>query len=190
MRATKRLTLFAGVNGAGKSTLYNSEEKREELGVRLNSDELIHALGGDWRDIRVQIEAGKEILRRQDECFQQGLSFNRETTLCSAEIFRTMQTAKDRGYELHLRYVGVKSAEIAKERINRRMALGGHGVSDETIDLRYSRSRDNFFRAVPLCDTVAIYDNSEDALVYVGYSLNGKLCRTHDPCAWLDEWLK
>ncbi len=190
MKVIKRLTVFAGVNGAGKSTLFNSEEKREELGVRLNSDELIHALGGDWRDTKVQIEAGKEILRRQEECFQKGLSFNRETTLCSAEIFRTMRRAKELGYEVRLCYVGVKDAKIAKERIAHRMALGGHGVSEETVDRRYGRAKDTFLKAIPLCDTIEVYDNSGDSLVYVGYSLNGEIVRTKYSCEWLDDWIE
>ena len=190
MKATKKLTIFAGVNGAGKSTLYYSEENKEDLGVRLNSDELIHELGGDWRSASVQLEAGKEILRRQQDCMEKGLSFNRETTLSGTEIFRTIEEAKALGYEIHLRYVGVNNVEIAKERIKRRVALGGHGVSEDTVERRYERTMENFLKVIPLCDTVAVYDNSSDALVYVGYSLNGKLLRTKDPCSWLDEWMK
>lgn len=190
MKAIKRFTIFAGVNGAGKSTLYNSEDNKGELGVRLNSDELIHELGGDWQDIAVQLEAGKEILRRQRECLDKGLSFNRETTLCSTEIFRTMRTAKELGYEVDLRYVGVKNVEIAKERIRRRMERGGHGVSEGTVVNRYGRAKENFFKALTLCDMATVYDNSDESLVCVGYTIEGKLCRTKYPCTWLDEWLK
>ena len=117
MKVTKKFAIFAGVNGAGKSTLYYSEENKEDLGVRLNSDELIHELGDDWRSASVQLEAGKEILRRQQDCMEKGLSFNRETTLSGTEIFRTIEKAKTLGYEVHLRYVGVNNVEIAKERI-------------------------------------------------------------------------
>lgn len=190
MKTIKRFTIFAGVNGAGKSTLYNSEDKKRELGVRLNSDELIHEFGGDWRDVSVQLEAGKEILRRQRECLDKGISFNRETTLCSAEIFHTMRTARELGYEVDLRYVGVENVEIAKERIRRRMERGGHGVSDGTIVNRYGRAKENFLKAIPLCDTITVYDNSKESLVCVGYTIDGKLCRTKYPCRWFDEWIK
>ena len=53
----KTYTLYAGVNGAGKSTLYSFDD--DKSGVRLNSDELVKDLGGDWRDVKTQIEAGK-----------------------------------------------------------------------------------------------------------------------------------
>lgn len=190
MKATKILTIFAGINGAGKSTLFKSEDKKEELGVRLNSDELIHDMGGDWRDAHVQIKAGKEILQKQKECFEKGVSFNRETTLCGAEIFRTMKRAKELGYKIHLCYVGVDDSKIAKDRIKKRMSLGGHGVSNETIERRFDRAKENFIKAIPLCDKIAVYDNSAETLVYIAYSLNGQLCRTKYPCKWFDEWEK
>ena len=58
MNTTKKFTIFAGVNGAGKSTLFYSEANRD-LGIRLNSDEILHSLGLDWKDTSAQILAGK-----------------------------------------------------------------------------------------------------------------------------------
>lgn len=58
MNTTKKFTIFAGVNGAGKSTLFNTE-KDVNLGIRLNSDEILHDLGLDWKDANAQILAGK-----------------------------------------------------------------------------------------------------------------------------------
>lgn len=49
MNTTKKFTIFAGVNGAGKSTLFYTESNRD-LGIRLNSDEILHSLGLDWKD--------------------------------------------------------------------------------------------------------------------------------------------
>ena len=80
MSSIKRYTIFAGVNGAGKSTLfgvYNSED----LGVRLNTDEMVKEAGKDWKDNAAQVEAGKKLIKLQQECFDKGLSLNRETTL-------------------------------------------------------------------------------------------------------------
>lgn len=49
MSSIKTYTIFAGVNGAGKSTLYEIN-KSENLGVRLNTDEMVKDAGKDWRD--------------------------------------------------------------------------------------------------------------------------------------------
>ena len=67
MLGIKRYTIFAGVNGAGKSTLfgvYNSED----LGVRLNTDEMVKDAGKDWKDNAAQVEAGKKLIKLQQEC--------------------------------------------------------------------------------------------------------------------------
>ena len=58
MKAIKKFTIFAGVNGAGKSTLYYTEANRD-LGIRLNSDEILHSLGLDWKDPSARYWQGK-----------------------------------------------------------------------------------------------------------------------------------
>ena len=186
MASTKIFTLFAGVNGAGKSTLF-SVDTAADLGVRLNTDEIVKERGWDWRDASAQLRAGRELLRRQKECLEQGVSFNQETTLSGVSILKAIQTAKAQGYLIRMRYVGVSSAEIAKERVSKRIAMGGHGVSGETIDRRYNASQENLKKVFPLCDTVNIYDNSGDGLVLVASYVDGTWIRSGVPCLWADE---
>lgn len=183
MNTTKRFTIFAGVNGAGKSTLYNAE-KDENLGTRLNSNEILHDLGLDWKEANAQILAGKMLLQRQKECLKNGQSFNQETTLSGKSIIKTIQQAKDLGYEIHLRYVGVASPEIAKERVANRIKHGGHGVSCDTIERRFTSSKSNFLAVVPLCDSVVIYDNTETMKINA-YILNGSVEFTPTPADWV-----
>ncbi len=102
MNTIKKFTIFAGVNGAGKSTLYYSEANRD-LGIRLNSDEILHSLGLDWKDTSAQILAGKKLLQLQKECLSNGVSFNQETTLSGQSIFNAIKKAKEQGYAIHLR---------------------------------------------------------------------------------------
>lgn len=186
MASTKIFTLFAGVNGAGKSTLF-SVDTAADLGVRLNTDEIIKERGWDWRDATAQLRAGRELLRRQKECLEKGVSFNQETTLSGVSILKAIQTAKAQGYLIRMRYVGVSSAEIAKERVSKRISMGGHGVSGETIDRRYNASQENLKKVFPLCDTVNIYDNSGDGLVLVASYVDGTWIRSGVPCLWADE---
>ena len=132
MESSKIFTIFAGVNGAGKSTLYAADNS-SDLGVRLNSDEIVREAGADWRSVEAQIEAGKRLLTMQQDCFDKGVSCNRETTLCGNNIVSSIRKAKELGYKIHLRYVGVSDLQIAKDRVKRRIELGGHGVSESTI---------------------------------------------------------
>lgn len=186
MASTKIFTLFAGVNGAGKSTLF-SVDTAADLGVRLNTDEIVKERGWDWRDASAQLRAGRELLRRQKECLEKGISFNQETTLSGVSILKAVQTAKERGYLIRMRYVGVNSPAIAKERVAKRIAMGGHGVSGETIDRRFDTSKDNLKKVFPLCDTVNIYDNSGDGLMLVASYVKGAWLKSGFPCRWAEE---
>lgn len=136
MANSKVYTVFAGVNGAGKSTLYACDNSKN-LGVRLNTDEIVRSFGSDWRDTKAQIKAAKQLLLIQQRCFDEGISLNRETTLCGANIINSIRQAKQLGYFIHLRYVGVSNPQIAIDRVNKRISLGGHGVSEGTIKQRY-----------------------------------------------------
>ena len=118
------------------------------------------------------------------------MSINRETTLTGNNIIESIKKAKELGYVIRLRYVGVDNPEIAKERIEKRIALGGHGVSEETIDRRFNSSVENFYKIYKLCDTINIFDNSGDNLVLVAYSKGDIIKRTDAPCKWCDKLLK
>lgn len=187
MNATKKLTIFAGVNGAGKSTLFYSEANRD-LGIRLNSDEILHSLGLDWKDTSAQILAGKKLLQLQKECLLSGVSFNKETTLSEQSIFNAIKKEKELGYTIHLRYVGVATPDIAKQRIEQRIARGGHGVSEETVERRFGTSKENFIKIYSLCDSVIIYDNTEQ-MTCVASVKAGKLTLIQH-IDWVDELLR
>ena len=188
MKNTKKFIIFAGVNGAGKSTLYQTEPK-ENLGVRLNSDEILHSLGLNWKDPNAQITAGKQMLRLQKECLEKGISFNQETTLSGITILKTIRQAKELGYSIHLRYIGVENPQIAKERVEKRIALGGHGVTGETIERRFIKSQENFLKVYPICDTVILYDNTV-SMRLIASIVHGTLNRTQYSADWTDALLQ
>ena len=187
MKATKKFTIFAGVNGAGKSTLFYSEANHD-LGIRLNSDEILRSLGLDWKDMSAQILAGKKLLQLQKECLSNGVSFNQETTLSGQSIFNVIKKAKELGYAIHLRYVGVANPEIAKERVAKRIARGGHGVSDGTLERRFTASKENFIKIYPLCDSIIMYDNTVQMTCVA--SINAGKITLIQHIDWVDELLK
>ena len=188
MKSIKKFTIFAGVNGAGKSTLFSTEAE-DNLGIRLNSDEILHSLGLDWADSNAQILAGKQLLRLQKDCLEKGLSFNQETTLSGITILRTISQAKELGYSIHLRYVGGETPPNAKERVRKRIELGGHGVTGETIERRFIKSKENLLKIYPLCDTVIIYDNTI-SMISVATIINGKLEHTGSQVDWVERLLQ
>ena len=155
----KRYVLFAGCNGAGKSTLYQTNEQFRDM-PRVNLDEILREFGS-WKNEKEVFEAGKIAVRRIGEYFASGTSFNQETTLCGKSIWNNIDKARNLGYWIEMHYVGVDSAETAKKRIAFRVSRGGHGISDEDVERRFSESIANLSRAISLCDVVEVYDNTE-----------------------------
>lgn len=76
--------------------------------------------------------------------------------------FKAMKEARKEGFEIILFYVRLESAELAYERVLRRVQKGGHGVPKEVVEKRFKRSLSNFkaIKDSGLIDTVYIYDNS------------------------------
>jgi len=190
MAGSKKVyTIFAGINGAGKSTLYHSLNK-ELYGVRLNSDEMLAENGGDWRNFNDQFHAGKSVIALQVECFNKGLSMNRETTIGGLSISRSIKMARDRGYEVNLMFVGVDSFELAKKRVYKRIAFGGHGVKEDVMKIRYDMLNKTVAELVCKCDNVKFYDNSKDNIELVAFGNSKNVYKIRDDCNWLNDLLR
>lgn len=144
-------------------------------------------MGLDWKDASAQILAGKKLLQLQKECMSNGVSFNQETTLSGQSIVNAIKKAKELGYAIHLRYVGVAKLEIAKERVAQRIARGGHGASEGTLERRFSTSKENFIKIYSLCDSVIIYDNTEQMTCIASIRAGELTLIQH--IEWVDELL-
>lgn len=181
--------IFAGVNGAGKSTLYNTMISTLDLGVRINTDEIVREIG-DWRNGKDQIRAGRIALDIRRDCLEKNISFNQETTLTGKNILKAIREIKKKGYKLHLYYIGLESAEISKERIKNRVLKGGHDIPSEVIDKRYKETFENLKEILPLVDYARIYDNSNRyKLCYSKFSSSYiKVCDKTP--LWLEKVLK
>ena len=127
---------------------------------RVNVDEIVREIGGNWRNSADLIRAGKIALRRAKNCLEKKVSFNRETTLCGKTAVRDIIEAKRLGFEVELYFVYLSSVDIAKERVRHRVACGGHGIPEADIERRYTESLRRLQEVMPLCDKVELYDNS------------------------------
>jgi len=180
--------LFAGVNGAGKSTLYNSESLNNDIKntIRINTDEIVREIG-DWKNNSDQLKAAKMAINLRNECFLCGKSFNEETTLTGKSILKTIDRAKELGYELQLFYVGVSSTEIAKERIKNRVEKGGHHIENDIVEKRYYESLKNLKEIILKFDKVYLYDNSKKYKNIFSFSNNKILFKDNKSISWAKE---
>ena len=155
----KKYVIIAGVNGVGKSTLYQSNDNLKNM-PRINVDEIVKDIG-DWKNIPDVYKAGKIAVRRIIQYFNEGITFNQETTLCGNSIIKNILMAKELGYSVELHYVGVDSVEIAKERVKHRVEQGGHGITERDIERRYIETFKKLNIILNECNLIAFYDNSE-----------------------------
>ena len=180
--------LFAGVNGAGKSTLYNSESLNNDIKntIRINTDEIVREIG-DWKNNSDQLKAAKIAINLRNECFLYGKSFNEETTLTGKTILKTIERAKELGYELQLFYFVVNSTEIAKERIKSRVEKGGHHIENDIVEKRYYESLKNLKEILLKFDKVYLYDNSKKYKNIFSFSNNKILFKDNKSISWAKE---
>ena len=167
-------TIFGGVNGAGKTSIYKSIYYEEnKLEKRINTDEMVERIGS-WKDNNLQIKIAREAVKLLNHYISNKISFNQETTLSGKSIVNNMINAKSKGYYVVVNYIGVESADIAKERVKIRVSKGGHGIPEDTIERRYKKSLQNLKSIINVCDELNIYDNT-NKFEQIAYIVNGEL---------------
>lgn len=172
----KRVALWIidGPNGAGKTTLASHPRFRRLLtGVHfLNPDQLtlekLRALGrSGFHDSNP--EELRECFTRSADEVQRALS-TAETRRESIGVESVLSTPKyhplvehvlaDKGF-FGLIYVGLRSADLSRERIARRVAQGGHDVPPEKLGPRWTASIENLPWFVDRATRFWIFDNSD-----------------------------
>ena len=184
----KKYILIAGVNGAGKSTLYQSLQSLQGM-PRVNTDEILREFG-DWRDMADVMTAGKIAVKKIARFFDEDITFNQETTLCGKSIINNITKAKNRGYFIELHYIGVESADIAKERVAARIKQGGHGIAEQDIERRYIETFDNLKTVLPECDLAAFYDNTIEFRRFAIYKHGKPIRVSQEIPLWYEKFIE
>lgn len=161
--AVKRLTVIAGPNGSGKTTIIDERLATGDLPELYISPDLI-VQRSDYSHIRDERE--RYIAAMQDaEDFRKmlvrdGESFCFETVFSGPDKLDFLRFAKNYNYQIDLIFVGTVDESINVQRVQHRVDSGGHSVPVEKIRARWHRSFANLLAAIPLVDTVLLYDNS------------------------------
>ena len=154
-----KYTIFAGVNGAGKTSLSQILRKYENLGERINVDEIV-ASEGSWQDSLLQLSATRRAMSMITDCLERKATFNQETTLASPTLLRQIKKAREAGYVIVLYYVGVENLQTAVRRVETRVSKGGHGIDPKLIEQRFEKLPETLHNVMPLVDAAFFYDNT------------------------------
>ncbi len=155
------LILIAGPNGAGKSTAAPGI-LRGAMSVSqfVNADTIALGLAA-FAPETAAMQAGRVMLQRLYQLADDGADFAFETTLASKTFAPWIQKLKGDGYQFHLVFLTLPSAELAIARVAERVRMGGHNVTEDAIRRRYEGGIRNFFKLYrPLADGWRVYDNS------------------------------
>jgi predicted ABC-type ATPase len=155
------VVILAGPNGAGKSTAAPILLKGT-LGVKefVNADVIARGISA-FEPEKAALAAGRIMLTRLKLLARQQVSFAFETTLASRLFAPWIAGLLKQGFEFHLVFLWLPSADFAVQRVADRVRIGGHDVPEATIRRRYDSGLWNFFELYqPMATTWRMYDNS------------------------------
>lgn len=145
--------VFAGANGSGKSTI---TQMAKVGGKYINVDDIKRTT------LCTDLEAAIKAEELRENMIENKKDFTFETVLSTDRNLLLLQRAKAQGYFVRGIYVLTSNVDINDARVQVREALGGHGVPEEKIRLRYDRALAMLPRLVEICDILHIYDNTKE----------------------------
>ena len=178
----KKLYIIGGCNGAGKTTAsFNILPDLLNCKEFVNADEIARGLS-PFQPEKVSIEAGRLMLSRIDELLKSQKDFSFETTLSTRSFVSTIKKAREKGYYITLIFFWLDSIQLAKDRVKKRVAEGGHNIEEKVIERRYNSGISNLFKLyVSKVDSLLIYDNSNiESELIAEKELNGEFV-IHQP---------
>lgn len=170
------LYIIAGPNGAGKTTA-SMTILPDVLNIKefINADAIAAGIS-PFNVESVAFQAGRIMLERIRQLIQERKSFAFETTLSTKSYLSFIKLAAESGYQITIIFFWLKSPELAKLRVQKRVILGGHNIPEKVIERRYSRGINNLLNHfIHLCNNWGIYDNSESEPKAVCWSAQGEL---------------
>lgn len=170
MRPTPRkpdrpiLWIVAGPNGSGKSSFYNRTDIEGWGGSVwiINPDLLTQQI--EEREGLSLDEANLSAVERIEEWLYKSIEVYQtigvETVLSSPKYRKLVERAQQRGFDVRIIYIVLKSAALQAERVQIRVSEGGHDVPGDKITSRRGRSFEQLAWFLQRADACYIYDNS------------------------------
>jgi len=131
----------------------------------------------------VAIEAGRLMLQRIDQLMKEEVDFAFETTLAARSYVSLIKAAREKNYEVTLLYFWLSSPAVAKERVVRRVSMGGHGIPAEIVERRYFAGIRNLINLyIPVCNNWIVINNlgSHPELIANGTIVGETLIKNND----------
>ena len=157
-----KMYIVSGCNGSGKTTAsYTMLPGMFECRDFVNSDEFAKSLN-PFSPNSAAIGASRYMLMKIKYMMKKKKDFGIETTLATRSLKKLVEVAQAQGYYVTVLYFWLNSPELAIQRVQARVAAGGHNIDEETIRRRYAVGMHYFFADyINLADRWILADNTE-----------------------------
>lgn len=157
-KKSKKPTLYivGGINGAGKSTYINKELLPKGMKI-LNTDSIAKSVGSN-------IGAGKIVINTLNMWSKTRKSIVWETVLSSRSFFTIVENFKKQNYSIKIIYIiiyDINNIQAFSERIKKRVQEGGHDISKDKLEYRFSNKSRKFNEAIKYSDGWTMYCNQD-----------------------------
>ena len=157
------LYIIAGCNGAGKTTAsYTVLPEILNCKEFVNADSIAAGIS-PFNPESVTFEAGRIMLQRINQLIKEKEDFGFETTLAARNYISLVKTARESDYEITLLYFWLSSPDFARQRVAKRVSMGGHNIPDDIVERRYYRGIYNLINLyIPICDNWMVINNMDE----------------------------
>jgi predicted ABC-type ATPase len=149
----------------------------------VNADVIARGLSA-FNPESVEVAAGRVMLTRLHELAKQRVSFAFETTLASRSFAPWLRELRAAGYEIHLLFLWLPSADFALDRVAERVRSGGHDIPAEAVRRRYRVGLRNFLHLYEPLLSGWVYDNSGPRPRLIAERLLPEPSRVYDGDVW------
>jgi len=124
----------------------------------------------------------------KEQYLNRQLSFSFETVFSHPAKLDLLKKAQASGFRTYLYFVATETPKINLNRIQIRVALGGHDVPPDKVEARYERCLAQIKDALPCLNRAYFFDNSSSQLLYLAEynSTSGFLLHSEN----LPQWFK
>jgi predicted ABC-type ATPase len=131
MKANKKIIIVSGPNGAGKTTFALEFLPNEADCPEFVNADLIAAGLSPFAPELAAVKAARIMLEQIFEYVRNGKSFAFETTLSGRSYAQLIRNWRQQGYNIKLFFLRLPTEEMAIERVQQRVAVGGHNVPED-----------------------------------------------------------
>ena len=160
MQKKPEVVVIAGPNGSGKSTyteyILGPGQFADSSFEYINADNIQSSTGCS------ALDAAIEATRLRELAIFEKRNFAFETVLSTRRNLDLLIKAKSEGYFIRCFYFITIDSSINFQRVENRVAEGGHDVPKDKIESRYNKALGLVPELIKVCDSINIWDNSTD----------------------------